>query len=37
MLQFVNTMRDKIFKTFPTLYHNIPIPYHDVSMNLMIF
>jgi hypothetical protein len=37
MLWFVNTMRDEIFKTFPTHYHNFPIAYHDLSMNLMIF
>jgi hypothetical protein len=37
MLRFLNTMCDEIFKTFATLYHNFPIPYHDLSMNLMIF
>jgi hypothetical protein len=37
MLQFLNNMCDTLFKTFFTIFHNLPIVYHELSTNFMAF
>jgi hypothetical protein len=37
MSRFLNTMCEDFLKTFLYYFHSLPIVYHEVSMNLMIF
>jgi hypothetical protein len=36
MPRFLNTMHDKMFKTFLYYFHSLPVVYHEVSTNLII-